>query len=386
MNVDLAAGLPGPGAASASGASRVKAGSPSARRVGDDRAPVVAVWLFTIAALVMAMVVVGGATRLTGSGLSITEWRPVTGAVPPLNDAAWLGEFAKYQKIPQYRFVNAGMSLGAFKTLYYWEWGHRLLARLVGFSILAPLAVLLWTRRIPRRLIPRAVLLLGLVAFEGFIGWWMVASGLEARVSVAPERLATHLLTALTIFSIAVWTGLEALYGKNPATDASREKIGPPLLVGLAFLQILLGALVAGNKAGQVYTDWPMMGGRFLPSDYAPPGMGLWDVIAHNAASVQFNHRTTGYLLFFTGLAYAARCLTAERIPGEVRGLAALLAGLLTLQVGLGVVTLIYGAPVLLGLVHQTGAVIVLAAALALAWRARRGFSGIIIPLIESHA
>src|SRR5579875_1191406 len=179
-----------------------------------DRSVAVALWLFLIAALVLAMVVVGGATRLTGSGLSITEWRPVTGAVPPLSHQAWLAEFQRYQRIPQYRFLNRGMSLGEFQFIYWWEWTHRFLGRLIGVVFFVPLVAFLGWRRMPARLTWRCVLLLILGGLQGAVGWWMVASGLSQRVSVAPERLATHLGLALVIYGFAVWTGLEAWFGR----------------------------------------------------------------------------------------------------------------------------------------------------------------------------
>ena len=217
-----------------------------------ERSYAAAIWLAGVAFLVVLMVVVGGATRLTGSGLSITEWKPVTGVIPPLSEHGWALEFAKYQHIPQYKLVNRGFSLGAFKSLYWWEWTHRLLGRLVGAAILIPMAVLLILRRIPRRLIWRCGVILGLVALEGLVGWWMVASGLEARISVAPERLATHLLLALLIFSVCVWTALEAWFGRTRAAFGADQRtiIGSAALVALTFFQIMLGALVAGNQAG----------------------------------------------------------------------------------------------------------------------------------------
>jgi len=339
-----------------------------------ERSYIAAMWLALVAGLVVAMVLVGGATRLTGSGLSITEWRPVTGALPPLSAHGWALEFAKYQRIPQYQLINRGMSLSAFKTLYWWEWGHRLLARLVGLAILAPFVGLLLTRRIPRRLIWRCALLAGLVALEGFVGWWMVASGLEARVSVAPERLATHLSIALVIFSVAVWTALEAWFGRtrSPFGAARALSVVSGVLVVMAFFQIMLGALVAGNKAGQVYTDWPLMGGRILPSDYAPKGAGVWDVLAHNPAAVQFNHRLGAYVLFTIAVAFAAYLWRTPRVVAPIKIAALVLAAAVMMQATLGVLTLHYAAPLGLSMVHQVGAVFVLGAALVLAWRIQR--------------
>ena len=336
-----------------------------------ERSRLVAIWLFTVALIVLALVIVGGATRLTGSGLSITEWRPVTGAIPPLTEAGWASEFAKYKQIPQYTQVNVGMTLEAFKTIYWWEWGHRLLARLVGVIFAVPFAIFLVTKTIPRRLIWRCWVLLALGGLQGFVGWWMVSSGLSDRVSVAPERLATHLGLALLVFCLCIWTGLEAWFGKarGPGQADARWRLGSRVLFGLAFFQSLLGALVAGNDAGLIYNDWPLMNGRFFPADYAADG--LWRTLAHSQAAVQFNHRLFGYLLFVAAIAFAVGVARA-RFGGPVKPLAMLTAALVTAQAGLGVWTLMAAAPLSLSILHQTGAVAVLAASLGLAWRMRR--------------
>jgi cytochrome c oxidase assembly protein subunit 15 len=339
-----------------------------------ERSYAAAIWLGGVALLVFVMVIVGGATRLTGSGLSITEWRPVTGVLPPLSAHAWAVEFSKYQQIPQYRLVNQGLSLGAFKTLYGWEWAHRLLGRLVGAAILIPMGVLLILCRIPRRLIWRCAVILALVALEGFVGWWMVKSGLEARIAVAPERLATHLGLALLIFSVCVWTALEAWFGRTRASFGADRRwvIGSMGLVALAYLQMLLGALVAGNKAGQLYTDWPLMAGKLVPKDYAHKGARFWETFAHNPAAVQFNHRLGGYLLFVAAVAFAVAVWRAPRTLAPIRQLALALAGVVTFQAGWGILTLHFAAPLGLSLVHQISAVIVLTTAIVLAWRVQR--------------
>lgn len=338
-----------------------------------ERSEAVATWLFAVAALVMAMVVVGGATRLTGSGLSITEWRPVTGALPPLSDQAWIAEFQKYQRIPQYEFVNRGMTLAAFKSIYWWEWAHRLLGRLVGVVFALPFVVFLVTRTIPRRMIWRCAVILLLGAAQGAVGWWMVASGLADRVSVAPERLATHLGLALIIFCACVWNGLEAWWGK------ARLGYGLPggwrafglVLAAFVLVQSLLGALVAGNAAGLVYNDWPLMNGQVFPRDYAAAGQGLWRTLLHSQAAVQFNHRMGAYLLFVVAWVFAIAAQRA-RLPGPVRALAWLLALAVTAQATLGIATLMALVPLSLGLAHQIGAVVVLTVAVTLAWRIRR--------------
>ena len=339
-----------------------------------ERSYAAAIWLSGVAFLVVVMVLVGGATRLTGSGLSITEWKPVVGVIPPLSAHGWDAAFSKYQQIPQYRLVNKGISLGAFKSLYWWEWTHRLLGRLVGAAILIPMAVLLFLRRIPRRLIWRCGVILALVALEGLVGWWMVSSGLETRIAVAPERLATHLLLALLIFSVCVWTALEAWFGRARTAFGADQRwiIGSIALVVLSFFQIMLGALVAGNKAGQVYTDWPLMAGKFVPTDYAPKGARFWDVFAHSQAAVQFNHRMGGYLLLVLAFAFAIAVWRTPRTLPSIRQLATVMAGVITAQAAWGVMTLRMAAPVGLSLVHQLGAVVVLTTALILAWRIQR--------------
>ena len=335
-----------------------------------DQSRSVAVWLFAVAALVLAMVVVGGATRLTNSGLSITEWRPVTGAIPPLSHAAWMEAFAKYQRIPQYKLLNHGMSLGAFQSIYWWEWTHRLLGRVVGAAFIIPFVAFLASKRLPRRLVWRAWVLLGLGGLQGVVGWWMVASGLTGRVEVAPERLATHLGLALVLFCGLIWTGLEALFGPGRPAVGRRWLWASGLLAGLVFFQMLLGALVAGNDAGRVYNDWPMMAGHFFPKDYTE-GLSLLRALLHSDAAVQFNHRIGAYTLILCAGA-AAFAAVRSRLPRSAKELALALAGLVLLQACLGVATLMSGATLGLSLAHQGLAAIVLACALSFAWRVRR--------------
>lgn len=335
-----------------------------------DRSAPVAVWLFAVAALVLAMVVVGGATRLTGSGLSITEWRPVTGALPPMSDQAWQGEFAKYREIPQYVQVNRGMSLAEFKTIYWWEWGHRLLGRLVGLAFAIPFAVFLIRREIPRRLIWRCGGMFALGGLQGAIGWWMVSSGLADRVSVAPERLAVHLGLALTLFVLLFWTALDAWHGAPRQENPTRWRAVALVFLGAVMLQSLLGALVAGADAGFIYNDWPLMNGALFPRDYA--GDSLWATIAHNQASVQLHHRIGAYLLFAGALALGWTAWRHRFLPVEAKRLALAAVAVVLFQAVLGIAALMAGVPVWLGILHQAGAVGVLAVATAFAWRVRR--------------
>jgi cytochrome c oxidase assembly protein subunit 15 len=337
-----------------------------------DRARPVAVWLFLIAALVFAMVVVGGATRLTGSGLSITEWKPVTGVVPPLSQAAWAAEFHRYQQIPQYQLINRGMSLAAFKSIYWWEWTHRLIGRLLGVVFAGPLIAFLALRMVPPRLIWRVVVLFFLGGLQGLVGWWMVKSGLEARVSVAPERLATHLGLALILYVALIWTGLEAWDGSRRHGGVQRAPWGPiaAVIAVMAYLQCLLGALVAGNQAGLVDNDWPLMNGRVFPSDYWTGG--LWRSLLHSRAAVQFNHRLMAYALFAVAVGTAIAAVRSREAPGWIKALAVVVGVLITAQASLGIATLMMVAPLSLSLTHQAGAAIVLGVATAFAWRARR--------------
>jgi cytochrome c oxidase assembly protein subunit 15 len=333
-----------------------------------DQSRAVALWLFLTAALVFDMVVVGGVTRLTGSGLSITEWKPIMGALPPMNAADWNDAFEKYKAIPQYQQVNAGMSLGEFQGIFWWEWAHRFLGRFIGVVFAVPFAVFLILRRLPMRLIGRCAVLLALGGLQGLIGWWMVSSGLSERIDVAPERLTVHLGLALVIFMGLIWTGLEAWNGE----ETSRSPIGwsraAAVLLGVVFLQCLLGGLVAGAKAGFVYTDWPMMNGGFLPPvDWGQGGLAF----LHDQALVQFNHRILAYLLLAGGTVYAVQAWR-WRLAEGLGASAFVVAAALWLQALLGVMTLIHAVPLWLGALHQAGAALVLAAATVNLWMVRR--------------
>lgn len=338
------------------------------RFIGGDQSRAVAIWLFVTAALVFAMVVVGGITRLTGSGLSITEWKPIMGAVPPMNAADWAEAFEKYRAIPQYEQVNAGMTLGEFKGIFWWEWIHRQLGRLIGIVFALPFLVFLVLRRMPRRLIWRCAVLLGLGGLQGLIGWWMVSSGLSERVDVAPERLATHLGLALLIFAGLIWTGLEAWNGEEHSRHPVGWSRGAAILLGAVFLQCLLGGLVAGAKAGFVYTDWPMMNGEWLaPVAWGQGGLAF----LHDQALVQFNHRIVAYGLLIGATVYAVQAWR-WRLAEGLGAAAFTLAGVLWLQAALGVATLMNAVPLGLGVLHQAGAALVLAVATVNLWLVRR--------------
>jgi len=338
----------------------------------DGRSRPVAIWLLFVALVIFAMVVVGGATRITGSGLSITEWRPVSGVVPPLSKAAWEHLFQLYQATPQYRDVNRGMSLAEFKSIFWWEWSHRLLGRLVGVTVAVPLFVLGVTRRIPGRLLWRCLLLFALGGLQGFIGWWMVKSGLENRVSVAPERLATHLGLALFLYAATLWTAMEAWSGQARARAPRPQGWGSASIAFaiLVFFQCLLGALVAGDKAGLIDNDWPLMNGWIFPPDYAAGS--LWGTLAHSAPAVQFNHRIVAYLVVIAAVGVTGAGLNSRVLTGQSRALALAVGLVAILQAVLGILTLINAVPPALAICHQAGAVLLLTAATALAWRVRR--------------
>ncbi len=321
------------------------------------------IWMMILFAMVACMILVGGLTRLTDSGLSITEWKPVTGSVPPLNAADWDAEFTKYKATPEYQLVNKDMELGAFKTIYWWEWGHRQLGRMVGLVWAIGVLYFLIRYSVPKGWRGRMLFVGVLGGLQGAIGWWMVSSGLTGRmVDVASYRLATHLGLAFIILSFLAWYiwGLRRdemeLFQARRNNDARVARL-LNILLPLVFLQILLGALVAGIDAGRGYTDWPLMGGQFLPSesfDYTP----FWTNLFENPALVQWNHRMLGYaVLVFTVFAWFRSRASAIN---EVRsGMTLVLAGVL-FQMFLGIITVMNAAPWHLAIFHQLGAIFVI--------------------------
>ena len=316
----------------------------------------VRVWLFTVAALIFVMVSIGGATRLTGSGLSITEWQPIMGAIPPLTDAAWQEAFSKYRQIPQYQQVNKGMSLAAFKFIYWWEWSHRFLARLVGVAFLVPFVYFIFARRIPWALVPKlgAIFLLG--GLQGFIGWYMVSSGLAGRVDVSQYRLALHLSLAVLILGAVLWIAFGLRDPPSRRAAGSLTGYGTAKVVlGLVFLQIVAGAFVAGMKAGAGYNTWPLMEGRIIP-DGLFALYPRWANLFENALTVQFNHRVLAYVLFGAVLWQVWRVVQhTSDSAGQMSAVALLFA--VTAQIALGIWTLLAQVPIELGLAHQAGAV-----------------------------
>jgi heme a synthase len=342
--------------------------------VRDPRHHAIRLWLWSIAALIFTMVLVGGATRLTESGLSIVEWQPVTGTLPPLSAAAWDAEFAKYQAIPQYRYVNRGMSLAAFKTIFWWEWTHRLLGRLIGAAFLLPFLWFLWRGWVEPGLRGRLWLIFGLGALQGGVGWWMVASGLAERVSVSQYRLAFHLTLACLIYVAVLWTA-ERLVARPPLAVAARLRAGAIALLALVLLQIYLGALVAGLHAGLIYNTWPMIDGAFVPEAarllFDQPA---WRNFFENTLTVQFDHRMMAYAVWAVAVLHAADALRKQARGPALAGAIALAAGV-TLQAALGILTLLHQVPVALALAHQGLALIVLAIASLHAARLAAGFT-----------
>lgn len=324
-----------------------------------DRLKPVRIWLYVVAALVVLMVVVGGATRLTESGLSITEWKPVTGALPPLSEAAWQAEFDKYRQIPQYQQINRGMSLDEFKFIFWWEWGHRLLGRLIGFVFLLPFLFFLWRGLIRGPLRWKLAGLFVLGGLQGAVGWWMVASGLINRVDVSQYRLAAHLTLACIILAatMAIATSLKPLRDVPPLPPRRVANTALALLL-LVLVQIFLGGLVAGLDAGLTYTTWPLMDGHLLPpSENLFVQQPLWRNFFENVLTVQFNHRMVAYALWVLSLLH---WLDARRAGGGAGRRALLLFGLVTAQAFVGIMTLIHQVPIDIALTHQFGAAIVL--------------------------
>jgi cytochrome c oxidase assembly protein subunit 15 len=331
----------------------------------------IGVWLVVVAALVVATLLVGGATRLTESGLSITEWKPVTGIVPPLTDAQWQAEFDKYKAIPQYRELNRGMSLSEFKTIFWWEWGHRLLGRTIGAVFLLPFLYFLWRGWVGRGLRWKLWTLFALGGLQGAVGWWMVYSGLSDRVSVSQYRLAFHMTLACVIYAAIVWTlrGLNA----GPVVQApARIRIGAAALALLVLLQIYLGALVAGLDAGLTYNTWPLIDGALVPAAdrlwFLTP---LWRNFFENELTVQFVHRMVAYVLWLTAILHAVDVVRTLR-QGPTVTLAVWLAIAMTLQAAIGVATLLYQVPISLALLHQGTAIVILTIAVVNAERLLR--------------
>jgi cytochrome c oxidase assembly protein subunit 15 len=324
----------------------------------------VGVWLLAVALVILGMVTIGGLTRLTGSGLSITEWKPIMGALPPLNAAQWQDAFTKYQQIPQYRLDNHGMSLEAFKGIFWWEWAHRFLGRLLGVVFFVPFVWFAFVGAVRRSEWPRMLLLFALGGLQGFIGWWMVTSGFEVRTSVSQYRLAIHLGAALLLLVAILWIALEYLRGAEGRGNARRGLV----FAGLVYLQMLLGALVAGLHAGLVYNTWPDMNGHLFPDNpfFASP---WWINFFENDGLAQFDHRIGAYVV--AGFA-ATIYLRGLRLTGYAKTSAKTIAVITVWQIFLGIATLLLQAPEHLAAAHQVTAALLLCAAVWHAFELKR--------------
>jgi cytochrome c oxidase assembly protein subunit 15 len=326
-------------------------------------------WLGALAALIVAIILIGGATRLTDSGLSITEWQPILGAIPPLNEADWQRAFEDYQKIPEYTELKRGMSLEAFKTIYWWEWAHRFLGRLIGVAFFVPFIVFWALGYTPRPLLPRLIGLFLLGGIQGALGWYMVKSGLVARTDVSQYRLAAHFGVALVILGYTLWL-LFGLGGEKRTARGGVAAWVAGLVLALIFVQMLAGALVAGLDAGMGFNTWPLINGAFVPSglgEASPWYLNLFE----NPLTVQFDHRILGYAVVVAALGQLV-WLAVKAAPPVLMGSALTLALLAVLQATIGVWTLLLAVPITLGVAHQAGAIAVFAASLYHFWLARR--------------
>ncbi|RAN38102.1 COX15/CtaA family protein [Hyphomonas pacifica] len=323
-------------------------------------------WLVLMGLMVYAMILIGGATRLTDSGLSITEWNPVSGALPPLSEHAWEVEFAKYRETSEYQLVNKGMSLAEFQQIFWWEWGHRFFGRMIGLVAVLGLVGFAVRKWLTPRLTLQIVMLIALGGLQGAIGWWMVASGIgeTTRVDVAPYRLMTHFTLALLIIVYIAWLWLGLGEKLRPRVSPATKFLTMILLAAI-FLQMAAGALVAGLDAGRSYNDWPLMAGEFVPSHYIEQDLGIRSLFEGRAAT-QFNHRILAYLIW--GGSLVAAWLYRK---SALKNAFFILAGLVSLQALWGIVTLVHAAPMNLALIHQGIGVIVTLAAVRLLWLSR---------------
>lgn len=316
-----------------------------------------AIWLLFMAALVFLMVVVGGVTRLTESGLSMVRWEPISGIVPPLDDAQWQAEFDAYKAYPEYQKVNRGMSLDEFKMIFFWEYFHRVIGRLIGVAFALPLAWFAARRMIPAGYGPRLIVLLALGGLQGAIGWWMVSSGLIDRPDVSHLRLAVHLLAALLIFAGLIWTALDLLVlHRDPRARPARLEPLAAGLFALLLVQLALGAFVAGLDAGHAFNEWPLMGGGLFPEN-VPLLSPWWHNLVDQPVVVQFIHRWWAWVLAFGALAYAGRLWQRGATAPALA-----IAGILPVQIVVGIATLLTGVSIAVAALHQALAALLLAA------------------------
>jgi len=337
-----------------------KAGIISRSGKGNNKS-VLLLWLYSLLFLVILMIIIGGLTRLTDSGLSITEWKPVSGALLPLTENAWQQEFLKYQEIPEYKIQNLGMSLTEFKVIYYWEWGHRQLGRIIGLVWFLGFSALILSQKITFSWVKRALVIGILIGFQGFLGWWMVLSGLEGTMlDVASYRLGIHLTTAFIILGLIFWYILRLhraevnLVQSQRYANSSFIKTATIVLL-LLYLQIFLGALVAGIDAGKTYTDWPLMAGEFFPT-LAFELKPFWRNFFESEALVQFNHRLSGYILIVVVIYSWFKFRSSGN--QKLRIYFNCVLGAVLGQVALGIITVLYAAEWYIAILHQFSAII----------------------------
>ena len=324
----------------------------------------IAIWLLMVCTLIFAMVVLGGVTRLTHSGLSMVDWKPVTGILPPMSDTEWLAEFEQYKQSPEYLKINKakGMGVEEFKSIFWFEYGHRLLGRTIGLAFLLPFLFFLALGKIKRKMVPRYLIMFILGGLQGVLGWYMVKSGLVDKPSVSQYRLTAHLLAAISIYVFIFWHVL-SLWNSNrvPASDSRARGLKKHGLIvsGLIIVMIISGGFVAGTKAGYTFNDFPFMHGSLLP----PGGLSLqpwWLNFLENLATIQFTHRVLAIVVMFVVLSYVIRGWKNRAIDSSTHNLFTLLLLMLIVQLALGVTTLIYVVPVALGAAHQAGALLLL--------------------------
>ena len=329
-------------------------------------------WLIVCAAVILSMILLGGVTRLTGSGLSIVEWAPVSGVLPPLNEQEWQQTFDKYKQFPEYQKVNSGMSLPEFKRIFLYEYAHRLLGRLIGVLFLVPFLFFYFSHRIKPGLTPKLMIMFVLGGLQGLLGWYMVKSGLVDNPSVSQYRLTAHLGTAVIIYGYIIWVAFSLFY--PPEQNRQQEK--PTLrryataLSGLVFLMILSGGFVAGTDAGYAYPTFPLMGNSFIP-----PGIygtePFWLAIFEDITTIQFNHRMFAYLLIALIIYFVFNVLKQENISSEIRAGVKLMLILLVIQVTLGISTLLLHMPIPIAAAHQGGAILLFSSVLFVCHRLR---------------
>ena len=332
----------------------------SARILEDQYDRQIAYWLFFCAAVIFGMILLGGVTRLTNSGLSMVDWKPLMGIIPPLSEADWEHMFFKYKQFPEYQQINAGMSMEAFKSIFMYEYLHRVLGRLIGVIFILPFLFFYFTKRIKAGLTPKLIIMLIGGGCQGLLGWYMVKSGLVDKPDVSQYRLSAHLGAAVLIYSFILWTAFDLVCRRTE--QPVQLKTFAYSLSGLIFLMILTGGLVAGTKAGFAYPTWPLMGDSFIPAglySMTPAWLSAFEDIT----TIQFNHRIFAYIIIALVLGFAVKAFRAG-IQGPIRTAVFCLIGLLILQVSLGISTLIFYVPIPVAAAHQVGAVALLSASL----------------------